>query len=237
MTSSAPYFVDLAPLGDLQLFPAAFVAALGVEVDPNDDVIEGVRSALSDHVIVLVIDNCEHLLPQVADLVNRLLVSSPGVRVVATSRQPLDVAGERVWSLDPLGVPPANGSSEEVQASESGALFIARLPINVTTRSLGAEDVAAVGMICRSLEGMPLALELAAARSRTLSLPDLADRLQDSISEVTLPAHGVLPGTARCVRPSTGATACCTGRSAGPAGDERVRWGLRPAGVHGRVCR
>ena len=188
-----PYFVDLAPLGDVQLFPAALVAALGVEVDPNDDVMERVRSALSDHVIVLVIDNCEHLLPQVADVVNRLLVSSPGVRVVATSRQPLDVAGERVWSLDPLDVPPANGSSEEVQASESGALFIARLPINVTTRSLGAEDVAAVGMICRSLEGMPLALELAAARSRTLSLPDLADRLRDSISEVTLPAHGVLP--------------------------------------------
>ena len=188
-----PYFVDLAPLGDVELIPATLVAALGVEVDRNADVMGRVRSALAEHTVVLIMDNCEHLLPGVAELVAELLASTPGVRVVATSREPLGVAGERVWPLDPLAVPPADGSAEEVLASESGAMFITRLPINVTTRSLSAEDVAAVGVICRGLEGMPLALELAAARSRTLSLSDLADRLGDSISDLTLPGHGVLP--------------------------------------------
>ena len=187
-----PYFVDLAPLGDVGLVPAALIAALGVDVDPDHDVMERVRAALSDRSIALVIDNCEHLLPAIAELVNGLLVSNAGVRIVATSREPLNVSGERVWPLDPLDVPPADGSSEDVRTSESGALFISRLPTNVATRSLSAEDLAAVGMICRTLEGMPLALELAAARTRTLSLPDLADRLGESISS-TLPGHGNLP--------------------------------------------
>ena len=190
---SGPYFVDLAPLGDVGQVPGALVSALGVDVEPDDDVMERLRDALADRSTVLLIDNCEHLLPGIAELVAGLLGSNPGIRVLATSREPLQVAGEQVWPLDPLDVPPPSSSPEEIRASASGVLFISRLPVNVATHVSSVEDVAAVGVICRNLEGLPLALELAAARTRTLSLPDLADRLGRSISELARPGHGVLP--------------------------------------------
>ena len=204
-----PYVVDLAPLGDVGQVPGALVAALGVDVEPDDDVMERLRTALADRSILLLTDNCEHLLPGVAELAGGLLGSNPGVHVLATGREPLDVAGERVWPVDPLDVPPPNSSSAEIRTSPSGALFIARLPANVANSMSSADDVAAVGTICRNLEGWPLALKLAAARTRTLALPDLADRLGHSIGELALPGHGTLPVTARCGLPSPGATTCC----------------------------
>jgi predicted ATPase/DNA-binding SARP family transcriptional activator/tetratricopeptide (TPR) repeat protein len=188
-----PYFVDLVPVADPDLVPSALAATLAVEVDAHADVMERVRSALDGHDVVLVMDNCEHLLPGVAGLVAGLLAGSSGVRVLATSREPLDVAGERVWPVSPLDVPADSASLEEIEHSASGALFIARLPMNVTARSLSPDDVTAVGAVCRGLDGIPLGLELAAARSRTLSLTDLADRLEQSITELALPGHGVVP--------------------------------------------
>jgi predicted ATPase/DNA-binding SARP family transcriptional activator len=188
-----PYFLDLVPLGDAELVPSALAATLAVEVEAHEDVMERVRTALDGHPVVVVMDNCEHLLPGVAELVAGLLAGSSALRVVATSREPLDVAGERVWLVSPLEVPPASASLEEIEHSPSGALFIARLPINVAARSLSPDDAMAVAAVCRGLDGIPLGLELAAARSRTLSLPDLADRLEKSIKELALPGHGVVP--------------------------------------------
>ena len=188
-----PYFVDLAPLGDIGLIPGALVAALGVEVDPTDELIERVRAALADHSIVLIMDNCEHLLPGVAELVAGLLVSTPGVRVVATSREPLGVAGERVWPLEPLDVPPVDGSSEQIRDSESGVLFISRLPMNVASGWLSVEDLAAVGAICRSVEGMPLGLELAAARVAPCRCPTSPTASPTRSASWRLHGHGVLP--------------------------------------------
>lgn len=188
-----PYFVDLVPIGDGELVPAAVAAVLGVDVGAADDAMERVRLAIADEPVVLVVDNCEHLLPGIADVIARLLASAPRLRVVATSRQPLDVAGERVWPLDPLSVPAATASIEEVRSSESGALFLACLPMNVAARALSADDIAAVGSVCRGLEGMPLGLELAAARTRTLSLPELAVRLEHAIGELARPGPGASP--------------------------------------------
>ena len=96
-----PFFVDLAPVGDFELVPAALAGALGVEVEPGGDVTAAIQSGLGDHQVVVVLDNCEHLLPGMASLVAGLLASSPGVRVLATSREPLGVAGERVVSGRP----------------------------------------------------------------------------------------------------------------------------------------
>jgi predicted ATPase/DNA-binding SARP family transcriptional activator len=188
-----PYFIDLVPIGDADLIPAAVAAVMGVDVGAHDDAMERVRSAIADESVVLIVDNCEHLLPGISELIARLLASSPRLRVVATSRQPLELAGERVWPLDSLVVPPSTTSIEHVRSSESGALFLARLPMNVATRALSIDDIAAVANVCRRLEGMPLALELAAARSRTLSLPELADRLEHSIGELALPGRGASP--------------------------------------------
>jgi predicted ATPase len=186
-----PYFVDLVPLGDGELVPSALAAALAVEVEAHEDAVDRVRSTLDGHHVVMVMDNCEHLLPGVAELIAALLAGSPGVRIVATSREPLDIAGERVWPVSPLAVAPASSSLEEIQDSASGALFLARLPMNVADRSLSEDDVRAVASVCRSLDGIPLGLELAAARTRTLSLPDLAERLDHSIRELALPGHGI----------------------------------------------
>ena len=131
-----PFFVDLAPIGDIELVPAALAAALGVQVEPNDDVMARIRSALADHPIVMVVDNCEHLLPGIAELVAAVLRSSPGVRVLATSRESLGVAGERVCPVDPLRVPPTDASMEQIEGSDAGALFLARLPMNLSTGPL-----------------------------------------------------------------------------------------------------
>ena len=142
---------------------------------------------------MILVDNCEHLLPGIAELVAGLLASSPGIRVVATSREALGVAGERVCPVDPLPVPSADASVDEIEVSDAGALFLARLPMNLATGPLSPEELDAVGAICRTLDGIPLGLELAAARCRTMSLPQLADRLARSIGELAPSRHGVHP--------------------------------------------
>jgi predicted ATPase/DNA-binding SARP family transcriptional activator len=188
-----PYFVDLAAVGDVELVPAAVVVALGIAVEPTDDVMTVVRDALVDHEVLVVVDNCEHLLPGVAELVGGLLMSCSGLRVLATSREALGVAGERVCPVDPLGIPPAEAAVDQIEESDAGALFLARLPMNMTTGPLGPEEFAAVAGICRRLDGIPLGLELAAARCRTMSLSQLADRLDRSIGELAPARHGVPP--------------------------------------------
>jgi DNA-binding SARP family transcriptional activator len=182
-----PYIADLAPVGDIELVPAALATALGLHVDARDDVIGRIRSALDGHPVVIVVDNCEHLLPGVAELVAGLLHSTPSARVMVTSREPLGLAGERVFSVSPLDVPPAAPTLDQIVDSGSGALFLARLPVNVATHVLDGQYLVAVGAICRSLDGIPLGLELAAARSRTLSLPKLAEWLDHSISALAEP--------------------------------------------------
>ncbi len=208
-----PYFIDLVPIGNAESIPAALAAALGVDVGAQDDAMERVRSAIAHEPVVLVVDNCEHLLPGIADVIARLLASAPLLRVVATSRQPLDVAGERVWPLDPLGVPAVTTSIEEVRGSESGAPFLARVPMNVASRSMSADDIDAVGIVCRSLEGMPLA---AGARrgAQQDPVPARARRpAQDTPSESS-PCRDRerRRGIARCGQRSTGASSCSRAR-------------------------
>jgi predicted ATPase/predicted negative regulator of RcsB-dependent stress response len=187
-----PFFVDLAPIGDVTLVPTALAAALGVEVEPNDDVMATVHDALVDRCVEVVFDNCEHLLPGIAELIAALLAGSAGVRVLATSREALGIPGERVCPVDPLRVPAESASVAEIADSDAGALFLARLPMNLSTGPLSPDEFAAVGAICRILEGIPLGLELAAARCLTMPLEQLAERLHHSIDEVAPPRHGTV---------------------------------------------
>ena len=228
-----PYFVDLAPISDVELVPAALAAALGVprRTECRRDDARSVRARRS----LRGRRSRQLRTPPTRRSPNWSAPCSPRVprlRMVATSREPLGVAGERVCPVDPLRVPPAAASIEEIEASDAGALFLARLPMNLTTGPLSTDEVAAVGTICRSLDGIPLGLELAAAHSRTLSLPELADRLDRSISELAPPRHGVTPRH-RTMRAALDwgyqlLTPICPGC---PSGDERVRRGLRPPGI------
>jgi predicted ATPase/DNA-binding SARP family transcriptional activator len=194
-----PYFVDLAAVVDVDLVPAAVAAALGVSVEPHEDEMAVIGAALAGASALIIVDNCEHLLPGIAVLVGGLLASSPDVRVVATSREALGIPGERVCPLDPLSVPAADAPIGLIERSEAGALFVARLPMNLSTAPLGPGEFAAIARICRTLDGIPLALELAAARSRTMSLSLLAERLERSIGELAPARHGV-PARHRTMR-------------------------------------
>ena len=187
-----PYFVDLAPIGDVALVPNAMASALGVHVEAHEDAMAMVREALGDRAVTIVVDNCEHLLPGVAGLVATLLSASAELHVLATSREPLGIPGERAFPIDPLQVPPEAASVEQIEASDAGALFLARLPISLATGPLSPDDLAAAA-ICRTVAGIPLGLELAAAQTLTMPLPRLADSLQRSLCELAPPRHGAIP--------------------------------------------
>lgn len=135
---------------------------------------------LRDKDMLLVLDNCEGVIESVAALATTLLEATPRLRILATSQLPLGVAGEVVWNVPPLTVPaPGSVAPEDVQAFSSVQLFAARAAATAPEFSLNADNAAAVAAICRRLDGVPLALELAASRIRALGPDQLLDRLDD----------------------------------------------------------
>ncbi len=152
---------------------AAHRGAGGAASDSVERLIEAVR----DRRLLLVLDNCEHVVEPVVELAVRVLEAAPGVRILATSRQPLELPGEMVWTVPPLAVPdePAQGEAR----SPAVALFVARAETADSGFTLDESNRADVTAICRRLDGIPLALELAAARVRSLGTRELAERLHD----------------------------------------------------------
>lgn len=168
--------VELAPLTDSALVAASLARALGVSERDVPTPAAGLVRALADRELLVVLDNCEHVLEGAAGLVTVLLAQCRRVRFLATSRERLDAPGELVFPLPPLGLP-ANGSAAAVAASEAGMLFAARAAAASPAFELTARNSAAVAEVCSRLDGMPLAIELAAARSAALGPAELAARL------------------------------------------------------------
>ena len=152
---------------------------LGVRQDGDLPVIEALRFRLRSAELLLVLDNCEHLLDACADLAAALLASSPGLRVVATSREPLGVAGEVICPVAPLAVSAEGSQAEVIAQAPAVRLFLER--ISAARGGVGLEPGSAgvVAGICRELDGLPLAIELAAARASTLSVADIEAHLAD----------------------------------------------------------
>nr|WP_040685411.1 BTAD domain-containing putative transcriptional regulator [Nocardiopsis baichengensis] len=182
------WFLDLAPLRDGAAVPEALLEALGVReraVTPLqvggvvDDPLGRAAEVLSGRRLLLVADNCEHLVGDVADAVERLLAACPGVRVLATSREPLGVTGERLQAVPPLALPPEGAGPAEAAGYASVRLFADRVRAWRPAFAVDEATAEPVVRICRELDGMPLALELAAARVRAMPLPQLAERLTD----------------------------------------------------------
>jgi predicted ATPase len=177
------WLVELAPLSDPALTPQAVAAALGVHEQPG----RALTDTLTDHLrakdSLLVIDNCEHLVDAAAHLAATLLESCPKLRVLATSREHLSLLGEAVWTVPPLSLPGTGGtpSVEDLMGSEAVRLFLDRTRSRLPGFGLGEENAGAVGRICRKLEGIPLAIELAAARMGALAVEQVAQRLEDSL--------------------------------------------------------
>jgi predicted ATPase/DNA-binding CsgD family transcriptional regulator len=168
--------VELAPLTDSTLVPVSVAQALGVSERDMPTPAAGLVRALADRELLIVLDNCEHVLEAAAGLVVSLLAQCRRVRFLATSRERLDVAGELVFPVPPLGLP-ADGSAAAVAASEAGMLFAARAGAASPAFELSAHNSAAIAEVCTRLDGMPLAIELAAARCPALDPAELAARL------------------------------------------------------------
>jgi predicted ATPase/DNA-binding CsgD family transcriptional regulator len=197
------WLVQLAPLSEEALVPKAVAEALGVSERPQEPLTDTLSEVLEDRRLLLVLDNCEHLLDAAAHLVDRVLDSSAGLRILATSRETLGVEGEVRWLVPPLSVPQSQGtpSLEELEAYESVRLFVERARGRDPSFSLSPHNARAVAAICGSLDGIPLAIELAAARVGTLSAEQISERLEDSLrllrggSRTQLPRQRTLSGT------------------------------------------
>ena len=176
------------------LVPRAVAAALGLREAPGQDVTETLLQTLREQRLLLVLDNCEHLLPACAALAETLLRGCPGLQVLATSRQGLGVLGETTWPVPALGVP-ATAALPLAQLAQSEAvrLFVERAASVAPGFALTERNAAAVAEVCRRLDGLPLALELAAARVRTLSVEQIAARLDRRLRLLTSGSRAALP--------------------------------------------
>jgi predicted ATPase/DNA-binding winged helix-turn-helix (wHTH) protein len=198
----ATVFVDLAPIEDPSLVVSILVSALGL-VLRADDPVAAIVEALRDERILIVLDNCEQVVETVARLADRFLRETSAPHMLVTSREPLQIAGERVHRLSPLECPPVN---DEVTAGEAKAyaavqLFVDRAAAAGDGFSLDDASAPAVAEICRRLDGIPLALELAAARVGFFGVAALASRLNNMFAVLTqgrrfaLPRHQTLRAT------------------------------------------
>jgi predicted ATPase/DNA-binding NarL/FixJ family response regulator len=159
--------VDLAPLADPDLVPQAVAAALGIAETPTRPLLDTLAAALRRRRLLLALDNCEHLLDACAEMAAALSRVCPGLRLLATSREPLGLPGEVAWPVPPLAEP------------EAARLFAERAAAARPGFALTVVNAPAVAEICRRLDGLPLAIELAAARARALTVEQIAARLDD----------------------------------------------------------
>jgi predicted ATPase len=203
LTPDGTWLVELARLRDNRLIPLVVLDVLGVaEERPRLDAPAGTADA-EDRLLValelrralLVLDNCEHLADPVARLVERVLAACPEVRVLATSREPLRVPGEARWPVPALPVPPPGPSGvAELAGFAATRLFLERATAAAPGFAVRDQaDAAAVAEVCRRLDGLPLAIELAAARAGALPPPQLAARLDDRFRLLTIGARTALP--------------------------------------------
>jgi len=177
------WLVELAPLRDARLVPQAVASVLGVMEEPGHPVVEALEKFVADRRILIVLDNCEHLVHACADIAARLLRVGSHLRILASSREPLRTAGEITYPVPSLAVPEADRkfTVPALMTFESAHLFVERAAAARSTFRVTPENVGAVAEICRNLDGIPLALELAAARVRTMSVDDIVARLGDRL--------------------------------------------------------
>jgi len=180
------WFVDLAPVADRPQVEEVLSAALGVVEDRDKVLVEKLAAAIGDGASLLVLDNCEHVADVLSPLVAALLDKCSRLKVLATSRAAVKVVSEVAWQVPALSEPPPSVSAvNEARKYESVRLFIDRSAASI---EVSDQNVLTVAEICRRLEGMPLAIELAAARTNVLTPQQILERLQDSLHTLANPA-------------------------------------------------
>jgi predicted ATPase/DNA-binding CsgD family transcriptional regulator len=177
--------VELAPVADSSLVPQTVASALGLALHPRQSPIEAIIQNLRRQHVLLILDNCEHVLQSCAELAHQILTACADVQILATSRQRLGIGGEMTWRVPSMALAPENASVQEVSACDAVQLFVQRAVALSSSFSLSDENAIAIARICRRLDGIPLAIELAAARINVLSVSQIADRLQEGLRLLT----------------------------------------------------
>src|SRR5512133_3469406 len=189
------FLVDLAPLSRAELLPETLARALGLDVAPDRPLLDTLAGFVCARGFLLVLDNCEHLLAECARLAATLLAACPDLYILATSREPLGVAGECTFRVPLLSAPGPGAvpSLDELMGFEAVQMYVDRAQLANPTFALSEGNAAAVAQVCLRLDGLPLALELAAAGLRAMSIHELAARLDQRFRLLTAGGRSVLP--------------------------------------------
>jgi predicted ATPase/DNA-binding NarL/FixJ family response regulator len=193
--SDGAWFAELAEVRDPALVPNAVLAALDLRDQASTSPMAILAAYLKDRQLLLILDNCEHVLGAAGEVVAEILRAAPNVRVVATSREPLQVAGEQVIPVPPLELPQEAGNEPlaQLRQNEAIALFTERAAAASGAFEINSANRAAVVALCRRLDGLPLAIELAAVRTRALSMEQILARLGDRFALLTGGDRAALP--------------------------------------------
>jgi predicted ATPase/DNA-binding CsgD family transcriptional regulator len=182
------WFVELADLNNPDLIVAHVASAIGIAEEQGRPLLDTLTDALRPRTMLIALDNCEHLIDACAMVCQRILATAPDVRLLATSREPLRVAGEVVWQVPPLSIAPA-GPAGELSRCEAIQLFAERASASAGGFTVTPANARPVAELCRELDGLPLAIELAAARVRALSVEQIRARLTDRFELLTTGAR------------------------------------------------
>ena len=187
------WLAELAPLTDGERVAGAVAAVLSLSERDGQPVLETVVEALAEQSALILLDNCEHVIGAAAKFGERVIRQCPRVRILATSREPLGIDGERVYRVPSLSVPPEEATADELAGSDAVRLFAQRARAHDSGFVLTQEATPLVATICRRLDGMPLALELAAARLSSMSLRHLGERLDQRFRLLTGGSRNAMP--------------------------------------------
>jgi predicted ATPase/class 3 adenylate cyclase len=187
------WFADLAPLQDPELVAVTVANVLGIPVDEGRPAADTLVDAVGQRSLLVLLDNCEHVIDACAKLADALLRSCPNIVLLATSREPLGIAGEYVYRVPSLDTPAEDDTTESIGNSEAVRLFTDRAAQHGVALAWDERTTAVAGRICRRLDGIPLAIELAAARLRVMPLTELDARLDQRFSLLTGGSRASLP--------------------------------------------
>lgn len=187
------WFVELAPLSDPDNLASVITSALRIPSRPDRTPLESLLEALEHQNVLVVLDNCEHLVGECAAIADAILRRCPRVHLMATSREPLGVAGETIYRVPSLSLPPVGDDVDPGGPTDAVLLFLDRARSQGAELVLDSETAPLIDSICRRLDGMPLAIELAAARLRSMSLVTLHQRLDQRFRLLTGGSRNALP--------------------------------------------
>jgi predicted ATPase/DNA-binding CsgD family transcriptional regulator len=187
------WFADLAALGEPDMVAVTVADVLGVRQEPGLPVLDSLVEAVGGRCLIVLLDNCEHLIGACAKLADAMLRGCPNLALLATSREPLGIDGERVYRVPSLGVPTDGADAAAIGASEAVRLLADRAAAQGVVLAGGESAAEVAGRICRRLDGIPLAIELAAARLRVMSAEEMEARLDERFSLLIGGSRAALP--------------------------------------------